>query len=92
MALNAAWVTIDGPMRSVRSNPAPNPRPATNSPGYSTGVKWMSENQIAVSTSAAAAPVTLAIDRVKGQILWDRNRQALHDKITETVVVREQPA
>jgi hypothetical protein len=23
------------------------------------------------------------------QILWDRNRQALHDKITETVVVRE---
>lgn len=23
------------------------------------------------------------------QVLWDRNRQALHDKITETVVVRE---
>ncbi|HEX2191445.1 MAG TPA: RDD family protein [Longimicrobiaceae bacterium] len=23
------------------------------------------------------------------QILWDRNRQALHDKVTETVVVRE---
>lgn len=26
------------------------------------------------------------------QIFWDRNRQAIHDKITETVVVREAPA
>jgi uncharacterized RDD family membrane protein YckC len=26
------------------------------------------------------------------QITWDRNRMALHDKITETVVVREEAA
>ena len=81
MALNAAWVRIDGPIRSVSNTPAPNTRPARNRPGYSTGLGWTSANQGDVMSNPAT-PADRRRDRTLQQAPVDElldDRRTDHD-------------
>ena len=51
VALNDACVMIDAPSRPVRNSMIPNTRPATASPGNSTGRRWMRPKKLTQQTA-----------------------------------------